>query len=110
MLVKSVEFDGSQVVLPGIDTKVDETHSPTSLKIHPDYQWSQETRVNNHDYTIDPHLALHKSEWENEIARHILSVYATSRSNENIHESKSVLKYVDIDHMETHEGVENYVG
>ena len=99
ILVKSVEF--AEPVLPVIE--------PKPPAIHPDYQWDGELRVNNFEYKVDPHLALHKSEWENEIARHILSVYATSHSNVDVKESKSILKYVDVNRDETHQGVETYV-
>jgi len=107
VLVKSVEFFGSEGfgTLPVIEpsSKIPGTH--------PDYldEWEGETRVNNNEYKIDPHLALHKSEWENEIARHILSVYATSHSKEDVKESKSIIKYVDIDRLETPARVEEYV-
>jgi len=107
VLVKSVEFTGSEGtgILPLVEpsSKIPGTH--------PDYldEWEGETRVNNNEYKIDPHLALHKNEWENEIARHILSVYATSHSKEDVRDSKSIIKYVDIDRIETPEGVEEYV-
>jgi len=109
VLVKSVEFTGSEGTgtLPVIEP------SGKIPGTHPDYlaEWEgeEEIRVNNNDYTVDPHLALHKSEWENEIARHILSVYATSHSKEDVKESKSTIKYVDIDRVETRDGVEEYV-
>jgi hypothetical protein len=110
ILVKSVEFDStSPLELPDIEKKNSSSFMQQKQSIHPDYQWTEEQRVNNHEYKIDPHLALHKSEWENEIARHIISVYATSKSGKDVKEAKTILKYVDINREESHKGVENYV-
>lgn len=99
-LIKSVEFGD----LPAVDT----TTSDIKELYHADYQ-VKDTRVNNYEYKIDPHLALHKSDWENEIARHILSVYATSKSKTDIKKSKSIMKFVDIDKEDNIDTIKQYV-
>ena len=77
------------------------------LPYHPDYiehvykEDGSAHRVNDYNYEIDPHLALKKGDWENEIARHILSVYASDKSRENIKTSKAIMSMVDVDQKET---------
>lgn len=77
--------------------------------------WDMNRRVNNYQYVIDPHVACSKSEWENEIARHVLSVYATAKiadkpqSPQHKHEAAYVIDFVDIDKEETRATVRDYV-
>ena len=74
---------------------------------HPDYEehvYHEDgtgQRVNEYEYDIDPHLALKKSDWENEIARHILSVYATEKSKVDVKSSKAIMSMVDTEQTQT---------
>ena len=57
--------------------------------------------MNEFEYEVDPHLALKKSDWENEIARHILSVYATEKSKADVKTSKAIMSMVDTEQKQS---------
>ena len=79
----------------------------TELPYHPDYvehvyhEDGSGQRVNEYEYDVDPHLALKKSDWENEIARHILSVYATEKSKADVKTSKAIMSMVDTEQTQS---------
>ena len=72
-------------------------------------------RVNSYAYSVDPHLQNNHTEWANEIARHILSVYATARvsnapeGSQRRHEAEYVMDFVDVHKSETVGSVKSYV-
>ena len=76
--------------------------------------WSEQ-RVNDYEYAVDPHLVNNNIEWENEIARHVLSVYATSKIKDSTadsdrrHEAEYVMDFVDTEKKETLQSVKAYV-
>jgi len=102
-ILKTVEFGGEEVMrLPAVAgaTTRDEKQLPPG--------WSNQ-RVNGYEYEEDPHLNLTKGEWENEIARHVLSVYASANTPKDLRESKAVLEYVDLKKEETLQTVMEYI-
>jgi hypothetical protein len=54
-------------------------------------------------------IAGSKSQWEHQIARHILSVYATTKAVENANEGKGWMVFVDKKRQETAETVSNFI-
>jgi len=106
----SVEIDDRErlfPLIPGAGQGLEES------KGLPDGWESQ--RVNNYAYSVDPHLQNNRTEWENEIARHILSVYATARvsnapeGSQRRHEAEYVMDFVDVHKSETVGSVKSYV-
>lgn len=61
--------------------------------------WTQQRINTNSD---SPNLQMTKSEWENQIARHILSVFATTNAIKNLSDSKRLLDFVDDRNMSKH--------
>ncbi len=113
VLVRSVEVVGETGTLPplaaggGDSIGNEEGEDTKQLLYHPDYvehvyhEDGTGQRVNEYEYEADPHLALKKSDWENEIARHILSVYATEKSKANVKTSKAIMSMVDTEQKQS---------
>jgi hypothetical protein len=104
VLVSTVEVGSPVVAVGGGDGEVDDEQEQP---YHPDYvehvyrEDGTAHRVNDYEYEADPHVALQKSDWENEIARHILSVYASDKSKKDIKTSKAIMSMVDVDQKES---------
>ena len=69
-----------------------------------------EQRVNEHE---EQHLRMHsKADWENQVAKHVLSLYASSKVHDNAERARVVMHYVDnkrsesiqtvLDHLDEH--------
>ena len=89
ILIKSVEIGGTSSSVEQAVVRAEQEQAAKEKEkdnlYHEDYAVEGE-KVNAFEYEADadPLLALKNSEWENEIARHILSVYVVVRAEDSI--------------------------
>lgn len=72
-------------------------------------EWeSEHKRVNNVPPEMEKY-ALTSDKWENDIARHILSVFATQKTSKDKSPASHLMEYVDNNHLDDMDSIKSYV-